>query len=89
MFFHIKVVSESKIMREMLCFIIETAVRLCEVRRCKTAVADVLAYGRLCSPMVALCSDRSGSASASGKTHWNGGFQVILDCGWQRCVIGE
>ena len=47
MFFHTKVVSESKMAREMLCFTIETAVRLCEVRRCKTAVADVLAYGRL------------------------------------------
>ena len=57
-FFHAKVMSESKIAREMLCFTIDTAVRLCEVRRCKTAVADVLAYGRLCSPMVALCSDR-------------------------------
>ena len=87
-FFHTKVVSESKIAREMLCFTIETAVRLCEVRRCKTAVADVLAYGRLCSPYARIGLPL-GSASASGKTHWNGGFQVTLGCGWQRCVIGE
>ena len=53
MFLHTKVVSESKIAREMLCFTIETAVRQCEGRRCETAVADMLAYGRLCSPMVA------------------------------------
>ena len=26
---------------------------------------------------------------ASGSTHWNGGFQVLLGCGWWRCVIGE
>ena len=48
-FFLTKVVSESKIAREMLCFIIETGVRLCEGRRYKTAVADMLAYGRLVS----------------------------------------
>ena len=48
-FFHTEVVSESKIVREMRCFTIETAVRLCEGRRCKTAVADMVAYGRLCS----------------------------------------
>ena len=26
---------------------------------------------------------------ASGLTHWNGGFQVLLGCGWWHCVIGE
>ena len=54
--------SESKIVREMLCFTIETVVGGCEGRRCETAVAAMLAYGRLCSPMVAyarLSSDRS------------------------------
>ena len=53
-FFHIKVVSESKIAREMLCFTIETGVRWCEGRRCKTAVADMVAYGRLCSDFFGL-----------------------------------
>ena len=47
MFFHTKVVSESKIAREMLCFTIEMGVRWCEGRRCKTAVVDLVAYGRL------------------------------------------
>ena len=51
-FSHTKVVSESKIVREMLCFTIETAVCGCEGRRCETAVAAMLAYGRLCSPIV-------------------------------------
>ena len=51
-FFLTKVVSESKIAREMLCFTIETAMRLCEGRRCKTAVMDMVAYGRLCSPRI-------------------------------------
>ena len=53
-FFHTEVVSESKIVREMLCFTIATAVRVCEGRGCD--------YGRLCLPMVAygrLSSDRS------------------------------
>ena len=67
-FFHTEVVSESKIVREMLCFTIETAVRLCEGRRCKTAVADMVAYARLWSPMLASCriGPPLGSASAGG-----------------------
>ena len=67
-FFHTEVVSESEIVREMLRFTIETAVRLCEGRRCKTAVADMLAYGRLRSPMLASCriGPPLGSASAGG-----------------------
>ena len=77
-FFHTEVVSESKIVREMLCFTIETAVRQCEGRKCETAVADMVAYARLCSPMLAharLCSPMLascrigpplGSASAGG-----------------------
>ena len=51
-FCHTKVDSESKIVREMLCSTIETAVRLCEGRRCETAVADMVAYGRLWPPLV-------------------------------------
>ena len=42
-----EVVSESKIVREMLCFTIETAVGGCEGRRCETAVAAMVAYARL------------------------------------------
>ena len=53
-FFHTKVVSESKIAREMLCFTKETAVRLCEGRRCKTAGAAMLAYGRISSDRSAI-----------------------------------
>ena len=30
-----------------------------------------------------------GNVIASGQTYWNGGFQVLLGCGWWRCVIGE
>ena len=48
----------------MLCFTIETAVRQCEGRRCETAVADMVAHARPCSPMLAygrLCSPRVGS----------------------------
>ena len=47
-------VSENKIAREMLCFTIETAVRLREGGRCKTAVADMVAYGRLSSDRSAI-----------------------------------
>ena len=68
-FFHTKVVSESKIAREMLCFTIETAVCLCEGRRCKTAGAAVLAYGRLCSDIV-------GSVR-----HWEVQVQVVKRIG--------
>ena len=68
-FFHTKVVSESKMAREMLCFTIETAVRLCEGRRCKTAVADMVAYARLCSDIV-------GSVR-----HWEVQVQVVKRIG--------
>ena len=30
-----------------------------------------------------------GNLIASGSTQCNGGFQVVLGCGWWRCVIGE
>ena len=30
-----------------------------------------------------------GNLIASDQTHWNGGFQVLLGCGWWRCIIGE
>ena len=36
-------------LRATCCFAIETAVRGCEGRRCQTAVAAMLAYGRLSS----------------------------------------
>ena len=39
-FFHTEVVSESKMVRKMLCFTIETAVGGCEGRRCETAVVS-------------------------------------------------
>ena len=60
-FFHIKTVSESEVARETLRFTIETGVRWCEGRRCKTAVADMVAYGRL-------GSDRS--ATGKCKCRW-------------------
>ena len=49
-FSHTKVVSESKIVHEMLCFTKETAVGGCEGRRCETAGAAMVANGRPCSP---------------------------------------
>ena len=52
-FSHAKVVSASKIVREMQCFTIQTAVGGCEGRRCETAVAAMVAYARLWSPMLA------------------------------------
>ena len=67
-FFHTEVVSESKIARETLCFTIETAVRQCEGRRCETAVADMVAYARLWSPMLAYGPDRS--AIGKCKCRW-------------------
>ena len=68
--------SESKIVRDMLCFTLDTAVGGCEGRRCETAVAAMLAYGRLCSPMV-------GSV-----LHWEVKSQVvkrIVMVGSRRC----
>ena len=47
-----EVVSESKVVREMLHFTIETAVGGCDGRRSETVVAAMLAYVRLWSPMV-------------------------------------
>ena len=81
MFFPRKVVSESKIARKMLCFIIETAVRLCEGRRCKTAVADMVAYARVWSDIV-------GSVR-----HWEVQAQVVkrigmVGCRWRRVRDG-
>ena len=71
-FSHTKIVSESKIVREMLCFTIETAVSGCEGRRCETAGAAMLAYGRLWSPTV-------GSVLHLGpESHCNGGVKVAL-----------
>ena len=52
-FYYSKVVSKSKIGCEILRFIIEVAVRLCEGRRCKTAGANMFAFVRLWSPMAA------------------------------------
>ena len=46
-FSHTKVVSESKIVCEMLCFTIETVVCGREGRRCETAVAAMVAYACL------------------------------------------
>ena len=46
LFSHTIVVSEIKIVREMLCFTIETAVGGCEARRCET-----VAYARVCPGM--------------------------------------
>ena len=69
-FSHAEVASESKIAREMLCFTIETAVGGCEGRRCKTAVAAMVAYARLWSPMLAyarLWSDRSAIGKCNRK----------------------
>ena len=51
-FFHTEAVSESKMVREMLCFTIDTGVGGCEGRRRGTAVAAMVAYARLCSDMI-------------------------------------
>ena len=67
-FYHTEVASESKIVCEMLCFTIETAAGGFEGRRCETAVAAMVAYGRLWSPVVAyrrICPPL-GSAIAGG-----------------------
>ena len=72
--------------------------RLCEGKRCETAVAAMLAYVRLCSPMFAyagLCSPMLayrrigpplGSEIVGRESHWNGGLQVVLGLGWSRCA---
>ena len=69
-FFHTKVVSESKIVCKMLCFIIETAVGGYEGRRCEMVVAIMLAYDRLRSPIV-------GSV-----LYWEVPSQVVLRWLW-------
>ena len=51
-FSHTEVVSESKMVPEMLCFTIESAGG-CGGRRCEMAVAAMVAYGHLWSPMLA------------------------------------
>ena len=51
-FSHTEVVSESKMMRDMLRFTMETAVGGCGGWRCETAVAAMVAYARLCSARV-------------------------------------
>ena len=79
-FSHTGVVSECKIVREMLCFTIETAVGGCEGRRCETAGAAMVGYGQIAPPL--------GSAIAGGQTHCNGGFQVAMGC-WWRSGVGE
>ena len=78
-FYHTDGVSESKIAREMMCFTIETVAGGCEGGRCETAVAGMLAYGRLCSPMVAPVP--LGSEIIGSESHCNGGVWVALG-GW-------
>ena len=77
-FSHTEIVSESKMVREMLCFTIETAVGGSEGKRCETAVAAMLAYGRIGAPL--------GSEIAGGETHCNGSLQVVLGCWWWLMV---
>ena len=77
LFCHTRVVSESKIAREMLCFTMETAVGGCEGRRCERAVAAVVAYASLCSPNV-------GSV-----LHWEVQSQVVKRIVMVGCLIGE
>ena len=57
-------------MQEMLCFTIETAVGGCEGRRCETAVAAMVAYGRIGAPL--------GSEIIGCESHCNGGVKVAL-----------
>ena len=87
-FYHTEVVFESKMVREMLCFTIETAVGGCAGRRCETAGAAMVAYACLCLPMVAyarLTSDRcSGNEIVGCESHCSGGFQVVLAWRWWR-----
>ena len=76
-FSNTEAVSESKIVREMLCFTIETAVGGCEGRRCETAGAAMVAYGygRLWSPMVA--HGRLWSPMVGSVRHWEVKSQVV------------
>ena len=79
-FSHTKVAFESQMVRQMLCFTIETAVRGCEGRRCETAGAAMFAYVRLWSPMVAYrrIGAPLGSASRGCESHCNCGVKVAL-----------
>ena len=72
-FFHTKIVSKSKIACQMFFLQFKAAVWLCKGRRCKTAVVDMVAYGR--SPMVAYARLWS-SMVASGRlySHISAGF---------------
>ena len=87
-FYHTKVVSESKIVREMPCFTIETAMRLCEGRMCKTAGADMFAYRRLWSDIVGSVLHWEVQAQVVKRIGMVG-LQVVQGSGWRRCVIGE
>ena len=64
MFSHTNVLSESKIVREMLRFTIETAAGGCEGRRCETADAAMVACGRLSSDRLSIgkCNCRWSNA---------------------------
>ena len=66
-FSHTEVVSESKIVHEMQCFTMETAVGGCEGRRCEGGCG----YARLCSPMLGYgrIGAPLGSVIAGGQTH--------------------
>ena len=83
-FFHTEVVSESKIVREMLCFTIETAVGGCQGRTRETAVADMVAYARLSSdrPSIGKCNRKWLNALY-------GRFQVVLARWWWHFARGK
>ena len=78
-FSNTKVVSESKIVREMLCFTIETAAKVGGVRRRVAMVA----YARL-------CSDRSSIGKCkrrwlNAKEWWlpgGAGLRMVAVCYW-------
>ena len=83
-FFHLEIGSKNKIICEMLCFTIEMAVRLCEGRRCKMVVTDMVTYARL-------VSDRS--AIGKCKCRWlnilerwlpgGAGLRMVALCCWR------
>ena len=68
----------------MLCFTIETAVRQCEGRRCETAVADMVAYARLWSPMLASC--RIGLNALERWLLGGAGLRMVALCYWGMAV---
>ena len=73
--YHTEVVSESKMVREMLRFTIETVRGGCEGGRCQTAGAAMLAHVRLCSPMVAY--GRLWSPMVGSVRHWEVESQAV------------